>query len=240
MKKSIYYNVRPNLLTADPLDYMGTIQILKSVGFEELATRISKMGSTVTRTDILAVFEDLVTLSKDLLVEGYRINMGDLCHLYPKIKGTFVGQTDVFDLARHKVEFGARVPEKTKKLMRPEVMMEKKEVVQRAPNIEAFTDGDSGSINATMTMGNVGLVVGKRFSFDATQADEGLYIVDSADSAEAVKVTSFSEKLPSKLNFLIPNTPLTSGEGFFELRSRMGIEGSVVKTNTLPFSISQV
>ena len=237
---SIHYNVRPNKLTADPNDYMAQVKKIETIELEGIVDRILLLGSTITRMDLTAVLESLVLISKELMIEGYRINMGDLIQLYPKIRGKFNTETDVYDAVRHTLEFGARVPEKTKKLMRPRATLVKDAIVDKSPRVSSFRDTQTGTTNTSITGGGGGMVRGTHLVFDGNAADEGLFLVDSVENTESVKIVAYSEVLPSKMNFDIPATPLTSGEGFIEVRTRLGKPTGTVMFHRLTHQLTQM
>ena len=230
---SINYYLVKNKLPAALSPYSARIKILKNIDFKALAKRMAKGNTTVSEPDILAVLSDAVIHIEDLLLEGYRINFGDLCHLYPRIKGNFETSEDPFDSSKHELTAGARASSHLKALIGMVGEPDLVEVVENAPRAMNYHDQGSSSMNATMTGNDFGTITGKRLRFDKTQADEGVFLVDSLDSSEKIRATNYHTNTPGKIIFMVPSGVLTSGEGFMEVHSRGGKPTAEVKSSRL-------
>ena len=84
---TIKYALFENHLTSEPNQFSARVRFTGSVGLDMLAQRILDQGSTVTRPDILAVLENMIMATEGYLLEGYRVNLGGMCELFPRLKG---------------------------------------------------------------------------------------------------------------------------------------------------------
>ena len=124
------YALFKNHVTSEEHDYAAQVQTVASADVEDITRRIVDQGSTVTEPDIKAVLEGTVQAVESLLIEGYRVNLGGLVELFPRIKGVFNGQTDAFDPARHSVDVGANPGRRVRKAVREQATVEKQESIK--------------------------------------------------------------------------------------------------------------
>ena len=214
---SINYALFENHLTSDPDDYAAQVKITGSAGLEVVAQRMIDQGSTVTKPDILAVLEDAIKAIESCLLDGYRVQLGGLCELFPRIKGVFNGITDTFDVSRHRVDVGANPGARVRRTVREGATVTKTETIKPAPALLEYVDLGSGETNGSITSGNIGTINGHRLKFDPDQNDNGIYFVN-IDNAAEVKVTTIQKNKPGQLVFLAPSMP--TGQYYLEVRTR--------------------
>jgi hypothetical protein len=219
---TIKYALFQNRLTADPNDYAARVQQTGSINLDGLAQRIIDQGSTVTMPDILAVLENMIQATESFLLEGYRVNLGGLCELYPRLKGSFLGITDSFNNSRHRLELGAKPGSRLRTAFREKAAVVKAETILPAPSLLNFIDQASGLTDGQVTPGNIGTINGHRLKFDPLAPDEGIYFIDSTGGTE-YKVTLLQKNKPSQLVFLVPAIP-ASLQLFLEVRVHYGTE----------------
>jgi len=215
----IQYALFKNHLTANPDDYAAIVQILASWDLDTVADKIVGRGSTVGRADVMSVLEDAVSVCEEGVGESVHINFGGLMELFPRIKGVFAGATAPWDAADHYADVGSNPGARVRKNVRANATVERVEALKPAPNLVAFLDTSSGTLDDTVSVGGIGEIVGNRLKYDAAAADEGIYFVATAGGE--TKVTSVNMNLPSKLIFLNPAT-LIAGTYNLEVRARMG------------------
>ena len=97
------------MLHASANEYMARTRAIGTADFDMIAARMVEMGTTVTKSDILAVFEDMSNAAESLLLDGFNINFDGLCNMKCSIKGIFAGPTDSFDAARHSLAVNASI-----------------------------------------------------------------------------------------------------------------------------------
>lgn len=73
----------------DPKKAYAFLQTRGTLTIDEIADHLVAHGCNYDRADIIAILTKLVSCSKELLLDGYRINLGDmgLLHLACKSKG---------------------------------------------------------------------------------------------------------------------------------------------------------
>ena len=214
---AINYALFENHLTSDPDDYAAQVRITGSADLEVLAQRMIDQGSTVTKPDILAVLEDTIKATESCLLDGYRVQLGGLCELFPRIKGVFNGITDTFDASRHRVDVGANPGARVRRTVRVGATVTKAETIKPAPALLEYVDLGSGETNGRITSGNIGTINGHRLKFNPDQDDEGIYFVN-IDTAAEVKLTAIQKNKPGQLVFLTPTVP--GGQYYLEVRTR--------------------
>ena len=225
---SIKYTLNKNNLTG--VGYSGKIISTDTITLTQLIEMIIVQGNTVAKSDILAVFAELETLVGQFLKLGFRVNLDGFCSMYPRIKGNFTSSSDAFEAARHELLVGASIGKNLSAVVKEnDVIIEKVDTITNRPLIKDYYDIASATENVIYTGGNIGQLNGKRLSFDQTQPDEGVFFIDSLDENESIQATSYQHNAGTRLVFLIPITPLTSGEGYVEVRTRMGVTGGPLR-----------
>lgn len=230
----IKYTLIENVLTPDPNDYYPQVQITARAGAEELVDRMLSLGSTVTKSDLLAVMNLIDEATLALVKEGYRVDLAGIVDIYPRLQGVFNGPGDGFDKSRHSISVNANAAPAFIARVRADSAVQKEEAVTPTPAPLQFVDGTSGAVNSVVTPGSIGTLSGSRLKFNAASADEGLFFGASAGGAET-KVAIISINKPGQLVFLIPALP--SGEYTLQVRSR--INGSKdIRGGTLDAGLS--
>ena len=223
-KMTIDYALYKNKLTEDTDLYAARALITSSAGLEAIADRIVEQGSTVTRTDCIAVLEGAVTAVQSLLLDGARVNFGGLFDLYPKIKGKFSSITDHYDPSRHQVDIGATPGSRVRKYVRENATVGKLETVLPQPLVLEFYDLGSDTTNTTITPGNIGTLKGARLSFDPNNAEEGIFIMDTASTA-TIQLNITQKNKPSELVFMVPAFAFESV--YIEVRKHFTTDGDL-------------
>jgi len=221
---SIDYALYQNKLTEATDLYAAKVLITASADLETIADRIVEQGSTVTRTDVIAVLEGSVIAVENMLLEGARVNFGGLFDVFPKIKGKFSGITDHYDPSRHQVDVAAAPGARVRKTVRENATVTKLETVLPKPLVLEYFDLSTGEVNNHITVGNIGTINGSRLSFDPSESDEGIYLVDPT-GVGTTKVTAIQKNKPSQLVFMVPDVPMPSL--YLEVRKRFTATGEL-------------
>ena len=218
---SIKYNLVPAAMPKlkDSGKYLAQVQIRGSLGFEEMADRMIAQGSSITKSDILAVFQNLELALKTAMLEGYRVNFGGIFDMFPSITGTFDGITAAFTPAANSVDVRARCGGTVRDYVMANASVERVYLSKPAPTPLSYADLGSGTTDTTVTPGHIGTLSGQRLKFDAAAADEGIFLIPAA-GGDAVKVAAVQSDLPRELVFLVPG--LTAGAAYYlEVRARL-------------------
>jgi hypothetical protein len=199
---AINYALFKNNLIESTSKFFGKVLSKDSVGTEGIAERMLAQGSTITRSDIYAVIEDLIKAVEAMLLDGKRVNIGDFIQLYPGLKGQFSGIDDSFDRSRHKIVVRATPGVRLRKTIESKANVKRVEKSSGDALLYYYIDSGSGTRNETITPGNIGSIMGKRLTFNAEEADEGIYFI--AEDNTETKVTIVQKNKPSELVFLVP------------------------------------
>jgi len=217
---SIKYSIRKNHISTIPEQYYGRVHIGSSLNLENIVERMMSQGSTITKADILAVLENAIKATENILLEGNRVNFGDLVQLYPKMKGNFNSLLDTFDSKRHLIDVAANPGVKMRNTIKQNATPEKEMAFKPMPEVMDYYDLESDEHNGPITPGTTGSIQGHRLKYNSEISDEGIFLIAATDSSET-KITSVLKNLPKELIFQVPMS-LTPGASYsLEVRSRM-------------------
>jgi hypothetical protein len=216
--ENLKYHLAENLLTAEPNDYMAQVEVSKSYAFDDVVAEMLNRGTSLTKTDILAVLNLFHQVTGNLVEQGYAMNL-PLCNGSPSISGVFNGPSDSFDTNRHYIKYnlnpGTVVRDAVKK-----IKTEKTDPTDKLPYIEQYFDVASQTQGDVLTPGGIGELQGSRLAFDASDAEQGIWFV--ATGGAETKVTSVAMNKPAKLIFMVPQLPA----GEYEVKIRVKFKGS--------------
>ena len=225
---TIPYSLVDNKLTPDPNDLRAQVHIRATVGVEALADSIVRPGSTVTKAEFLAMWEELGAEVERRVLRGESV-VTDLFTVKPSLTGTWNNAQDQFDPARHhgRIRLGTGI-----RLRRAEPKM-RFELVratdQSVPLLDRLEDFTSDTSNGTLTKGGVVRLTGAKLKFAAADPDQGLFLVKSTGAA--TRVAKIMTNKPSEQLF---GVPATLAAGTYRLEVRTKVKGSSqLKTATL-------
>jgi len=211
---SANFILHENKLTDDPNDFMALVKPMGTADFNDVVKRIIERGSTVVKSDILSVLEDLTGSVESILLEGRNVTL-PLANFKVSIKGNFQGLDDNFDPARHKIIANASPGVRIKKTISDKMTTSKLETDKKAPSPQIYINHNTNERNSTLTPGGMGELLGYRLKFDAADPQQGIFFI--AEDGSEVKPDIVGLNLPGKLMFIIPS--LTAGEYTIEVRS---------------------
>ncbi len=210
---SIKYYLKPNYISSNPNDQAARVQAKNTFGIDEIVKRIVKRGTTLTETDIRAVlllaFEEIA----DAVSEGNNIVL-PLFNIRPTIQGIFTDMNDSFDASRHRMKASLTAGFILNKKMKS-ATVEKIATSIISPDIIDFTDVRTNTHNQA-SKGGIAIITGSELKYNPTNADEGIYFLNTATNAET-KATEIAQRTESKLMFMIPDT-LVAGIYYVEVR----------------------
>lgn len=212
----INYSLRENLLTADPDDYMATVQSMGTLTVTDIIDRMLKRGSTLTREDALATMESYYNVIQEVIQEGYNVTT-PTANFSSSIKGVFKGLDDSFDATRHIISAAVQPGKELRETMsraRPQKIASD----TRAPILVDYFDFGSSSRNGLITPGNGGRISGGLLRFDATDPQQGIFFV--AANGTATHATTIMRNKMGELIFIIPT--LAAGEYTLQVRAMFG------------------
>ncbi len=197
------YSLVENQLTERPDDYSAQTHPMGSFDKEAIITRMLNRGTSLTRTDILAVINSLEETVAEVLSEGCNINL-PLFNTSFSISGVFESPLDNFDGNRHKLNLNL-----TKGILLREVEKrvkpEKSNSVSPQPQIQEVKDSVSGKVNESLTAGGVIEIRGYNLKIEGDDPSCGLWFV--TNDGNETKAEIIIENKPSKIIAMIPNIP---------------------------------
>jgi len=221
---TLKYSLAENLLTEREDDYSAHAHAAASLDIEAVIQRMLQRGTTLTRTDILAVWNAICETVKDVHLEGNTVNT-PLFNTSFSISGVFESPLDSFDPNRHKLNInvtkGAVLRDAEKN-----VRVEKTNVPSPMPQIQEVKDSISGTVNEKFTPGGVVEVRGYNLRIDGDDPKCGLWFID--ENGNEIKAETIIENKPSRILAMIPDLTATSYQ--VKLVTQHTGSGTLVKT----------
>lgn len=212
---SIEYVLRENLLTADPNDCMAQVVNTKSYSTDEIIGRMLLRGTTVTKTDALAIINLFFEECAAITAEGGSVNT-ELFTTSASITGVFASAEDSFDKNRHAVKLNVSAGTKLKTAIAGAKTAKSAVPASTDPYIVSISDSVSETADAVAT-GSAMRLTGSRLKFDKADSEQGVFVIQ--DGAE-VRCTQVIENKPARVVVLLPQT-VKSGEFTVEVRTKL-------------------
>ena len=201
MSAKIRYALVGHCLTEEQ-NYRARVLPARTATIEDVADRIVKQGSTVTRSDILGVLEGFNQAIEDLVLdEGARV-VTDLATFNVGIKGLFEEHDEAFDPERHRVMGKVSVGPRLQKSIDSRAQVARRPRSAPAPQPLKFYDVTSGERNGAVTPGGMCKVMGHYLKIDPTDEGQGIFFVDV--NGDMTRVTLLGQNLPTLLLFQAP------------------------------------
>ncbi|WP_024465839.1 DNA-binding domain-containing protein [Treponema pedis] len=213
------YCLRENLLTAKPDDYMAQVTDSQVFTLEDIIDRMVRRGTTVTRTDLVAIMQLYTEECSFIVEEGGTLNT-PLINTSMSITGVFDGADDSFDKKRHAVSLNISAGTALKTAL-GKTKAVKTETAGTEPYITAVTDKLTGD-SETVKIGSVMEILGSRLKFDDKDTEQGVFAVSGTS---AVRCASVVENKPARLIVLLDAT-VPAGEFTLEVRTKLTSNGS--------------
>ncbi len=200
---SLKYGLLENLLTARHDDYTAQPQDVKSHDIADIIVRMVQKGSTITKTDILAVLNSFFETLEEITEEGGIVNTG-LINTSFSIAGVFEEATDTFDRRRHSVRLNIN-PGKELREVLSRIRTEKTGTLEALPHILEVKDSVSGTVNERLTPLGVVEIIGSRLRIYGDSKSNGIAFVNA--EGEQFKPTTLVSNKPAKLIAILPDLP---------------------------------
>jgi len=201
---AINYHIREVVNPDGTKKLFGQVVTKSTIGTKELISFMRNQGSTVSISDMLAVIEDLASISYASVMMGHRVHIEKLCDLYPTMQGTFKNYEEHFDKSRHKLIVKAKAPAALQFQMKKEGTV--KRVSPRAiePIIESFIDIQTLAESTQVTQGQLCKISGQRLKIHKGNNDEGIYFVNRRNSEQMFKVDKLISHSQKEIVFVAP------------------------------------
>jgi hypothetical protein len=226
---AIHYKLVPYRLSDQPNVYKALVYPIDTADQETIIEHITRKATTISEADIRGVITVLNDVVEEMLKVGMNITT-PLFNIRCSIQGLFDGPTDQFDPKRHrivaKVSAGRSLRQAVKIL--PTV---KKFKHRPSPQINQYSDFNSGTIDHILTPAGMGRVTGSLLKFDPDDPEQGIFFIGPDKSRVRVEIVGKND--PSELYFVVPDLP--AGEYTLEVRTiprnyTALVEGTLDKT----------
>ncbi len=215
---SLQYSLTESALTASPHDYQARMEGVKVHNFESVVARMVQKGTTVTKTDTLAVLNTFFEVLAEITKAGECVNIGAF-KTQLSIQGVFDGVGDSFDPKRHHINLSMHAGVVLKKVL-DSISVEKVAAADPMPHLLEVKDAVSGTLNNVITAGGVVEIVGSLLKITGEHAENGVYFVDAHKTP--YKVVTLVANKPACLIVMVPTLP----KGTYTLEVRTQFNGS--------------
>ncbi|MDR2897678.1 MAG: DUF4469 domain-containing protein [Spirochaetaceae bacterium] len=195
------YSLHDNALAGAPEDMSAQIHPTGSYNREAFINLMLQRGTLVTKTDIVAVFNNMEETALSIIQNGGTINL-PLLNTSFSITGVFEGAADVFDSERHKVNILVRKGKALKELEDSIQVSKVSRAPLSQPIILEVKDSTSGTTNAILTPNGVVKIQGSTIKLAGDKEAVGLYFV--SETGTEFKATNIITNKPSQLIAAIP------------------------------------
>ncbi|MDR2126527.1 MAG: DUF4469 domain-containing protein [Prevotellaceae bacterium] len=194
------YSLHENVLTDRKDDYSAKTHPKVSYNKEEFIDLMLQRGTLMTKTDALAVLNNIEETAAYVISNGGTLNL-PLFHTGFSISGVFEGSTDSFDPHRHHLH--VNISKGTLlRAIEQDVKLTKVNTASPHPQILEVKDSVSGKIDEALTAGGAVEIDGVNIKISGDSHLCGLYFVDE-NGAETKALTLIHNK-PSTVLALIP------------------------------------
>ena len=225
----LQYYLTPNVITTDPDDYMAVITNSRTLTIEDLYNQMTHEGSTITKAEALASYEEFSTGILRFVSEGYRV-LTPLANFSASIVGVFTGEDDHFDSRRHhikvRVQPGTRL-QKAENAIRTEKVQPK----ERLPVLLHYEDNTTESKDSIATANGAPRITGSLLKVDESDVNQGVFFVDIKKGNETRVSGKMLRNKPGELIFMNPALP--KGDYRVEVRALLRNNKSLL-TGSLP------
>jgi hypothetical protein len=202
------YSLHENVLTERKDDYAAQTHSKTVYTREQFIDLMLQRGTLVTKTDIVAVLNDVEETVSYIVKNGGMVNL-PLMNIGFSISGVFDGAMDTFDPHRHKlhvnVSKGTLLRDAEK-----EVKLTKVNAPSPQPQILEVRDSVSGKVDEILTSGGAVEISGIHIKLTGNNDTVGLWFV-AEDGTETQAATIVTNK-PAQIIALIP--PLNIGGNY--------------------------
>lgn len=212
-------------MTSNPNDYRAVSINPKSYNIEDIYDHMSREGSTVTKAEALAGFEEVMQCIIELVGQGYSVTT-PLVNISSAVSGVFDGEGDRFDAGRHQVNINVSTGKRLKKSA-DGIPIERVTPRQRLPVPLQFIDQDSDTQNKFITPGGGAKIYGSLLKFDEEDRDQGIFFINLENGFENRVEDNILRNKPRELIFINPDLP--TGSYRLEVRSMIK-DTTVIRT----------
>ena len=230
---SLKYVLVDNKLTPDPDDCMARTQDVRIVPYEEIISRMTGRGLTLTDTEVKSVFNEFEHLLIELLEEGCAINTPFL-KISPSIVGVFRNADDSFDPARHAVRLNASLGSNIA-IDQRKLKLQKEKLSAVQPEIVSVKDYQTLQLNEAIKRGGTVEITGSDLKIYPEDLEQGVFI---GNQGSEVRVTVYMMNKPSLLIFQVPQD-VPGGEVYIKVKNKL-MKGNTLRAGTFNSTLTVI
>lgn len=225
---TIKYNLHKNHLPNGAEAYRARVEYVGVVDLEAVLNRMVLQHSTITRADMLAVFEEFLVALLQLLLDGMRV-VTPFGEFGLTIKGSFESAQDKFQASRHQIELVLKPGKRLEREFKRQARARKVEGKVPYPTPKLYTNLADPTAADRLIPGQMARLTGQRLKFDPADERQGLFLVPLSDglnsppAGPAVRVSQVGHNTSSQLLFLVP-PDLSPGPYRLEVRAVFGVD----------------
>ncbi|MGM0547039.1 MAG: DNA-binding domain-containing protein [Bacteroidota bacterium] len=212
---AIEFYLIPNQMTNDPDDYMAISSNAESYRIEDVFDHMTREGSTITKAEALAGFEEIVGGIVNLIEKGHAV-ITPLVNISSGVSGVFEGENDTFDSSRHQIRINVTAGKRLREISE-DIAIEKVTARKRQPKPLHFIDNSTQIQDDVATPTAGARITGSLLKYDESDSTQGIFFVNTADSSETKVDSPILRNMPGELIFVNPQ--LTAGTYRLEVRS---------------------
>ena len=230
---ALEYVLVDNKLTPDPDDCAARTQNVRNVQMDEIVTRMTGRGLTLTDTEVQSVFNEFQHLLVELLEEGCAVTTPFL-KVSPSIVGVFRNEDDTFDPSRHAVRLNASLGSSIV-IDQRKIKLQKEKLSLVQPEILSVKDYQTLQMNEVIKRGGTVEITGSDLKIYPEDLEQGVFI---GNQGNEVRVTTYMMNKPSILIFQVPqNVP--GGEVYVRVKNKAS-KGTLLRVGTFGTSLTVI
>lgn len=175
----VKYSLVENGLSGNEKKYMARIRSSEQWDMDKIVDRMANSGSSVTRSDAIAVMHLFFDVIREGLLQGATIST-PLFKIELKVRGNFTGPEDRFWPKRHKVEPAITSGKELKASMK-RVKLEKAESRKKMPVIQKLAYLDPDLSNDVLHPGGILVLSGINLKIDKNDPEQKLVLTKGAE-----------------------------------------------------------
>jgi hypothetical protein len=225
---SLEFYLVPNHMTSDPDDYMAISSNSETYSIEDVYDHMTREGSTITKAEALAGYEEIMQGIINLVGQGYSV-VTPLAHYSSSVKGVFTEEEADFNANRHQKRINTATGKRLREVA-DDIPVRKISPRERVPALLHFHDNATENQDTIITPGRGARITGSLLKFDEEETDQGIFFVNTADGSETKVEARLLKNKPGELIFMNPELP--AGTYRLEVRSIIN-DTSEIRSGTL-------
>lgn len=221
---TINYVLHKNDLPNGGVAWRARVSYVRVANMEAVINRMISQNSTITRPDMLAVFEDFLQALLHLLLEGVRV-VTPFGEFGLTIKGNF--ESDQDHARRHQIELLLKPGKRLEREFKRQARARKVEGKVPYPNPKRLFNTSDPAVSNCLIPGHMTRLSGYHLKFDPGDERQGIFLIPitedniASTAGPAVRVSQVGHNTSRQLIFLVPSD-LPPGAYRLEVRAVFG------------------